>query len=79
MKKRWLKESLIFNHKVFHLYDFSDKEWVAEKLKREALDEGANHVKIVMRKQAYFEKYPSGEGYTQKVYAVYVMMDVKDE
>lgn len=79
MKKQWLKESLKFNHKIFHLYDFSEDEHIAEKLKREALNEGATSAKIIVRKNAYFEKYPSGEGYTQKVYAVYVFESVKDE
>ena len=78
MKKQWLKESLKFNHKIFHLYDFSEEKWMAEKLKREALDMGATSVKIVERKNAYFEKYPSGEGYTQKVYAVYVHESVEN-
>jgi hypothetical protein len=79
MKKQWLKDSLTFNHKIFHLYDFSDEKWVAEKLKREALDEGVLSAKIVERKNAYFEKYPSGEGYMQKVYAVYVFESVGND
>lgn len=75
MKKRWLKEELKINNKIFRLYDFSHEEWVAEKIKREALDEGATSAKIIVREKAYFEKYPSGEGYTQKTYAVYIWVD----
>lgn len=75
MKKQWLKDELKINNKIFHLYDFSHEEWVAEKIKREALDEGATSVKIIVREKAYFEKYPSGEGYTQKTYAVYTRVD----
>jgi len=78
MKKQWLKDTLKFNHKIFHLYDFSHEEFIAEKIKREALDEGATSAKIVVRENAYFEKYPSGEGYTQKTYAVYVYTKVDD-
>jgi hypothetical protein len=79
MKKQWLKDELKINNKIYHLYDFSDEEWLAEKLKREALDEGATSAKIIVRKNAYFEKYPSGESYIQKVYAVYVFESVEDE
>lgn len=75
MKKQWLKDELKINNKIYHLYDFSNEEWVAEKIKREALDEGATSAKIIVREKAYFEKYPSGEGYTQKTYAVYTRVD----
>lgn len=70
MKKQWLKEELKINNRIWFLYDFSEDEYIAEKLKSEVEFEGGK-AKIIVRKNAYFEEYPSGKGYTQKVYAVY--------
>ena len=67
-----VEKKLTINKKLWFLYDFSEDEYIADKLKREVEFEGGK-AKIIVRKNAYFEKYPSGEGYTQKVYAVYAM------
>lgn len=69
--KRWLKESLKISGKVYHLYDFADTLHTAERLKRMALSEGATSARVILRKKAYFEAYPSGKPLIQRVYAVY--------
>lgn len=69
--KRWLKESLKISGKVYHLYDFADTLHGAERLKREAISEGSASARVVLRKKAYMESYPSGKPLIQKVYAVY--------
>lgn len=72
VKKKWIKLTAKVKGVTYHLYDFHTDRQIAEKIKREALFEGAKAVKIILRKNTYFEAYPSGEPIIESVYGVYV-------
>lgn len=76
MFRKWgLAKSLIIKGKKCILWDFSSDKRIAQKIAREAKEEGLKSVVIIYRKKAYFEEY-AGSGkmnrpYFDSVYAVY--------
>lgn len=75
MFRKWgLKKSLKIKGKRCILWDFHNDKHIAQKIAREAREEGLKTVVIIYRKKAYFEEYMGGgkhRPYFDSVYAVY--------